>query len=62
MGSLASQDLVEYQDLGPFMDPSAVLQTVLRVLSAANVAKRLELDWQAQNEVCVGTSLMDDQA
>ena len=51
MGSLNSQDMVEYQDLGPFMDPGAVLQTVVRVLAAANVAKRQELDWQAQNEV-----------
>lgn len=51
MGSLASQDLQEYQDLGPFMDPSAVLQTVLRVLAVANLANRMSLDWQAQNEV-----------
>ncbi|KAK9797407.1 hypothetical protein WJX73_006943 [Symbiochloris irregularis] len=50
MGSLQSQDLAPYEDLGPFLNPDAVLQTVLNSLAAANVAKRLELDWQAQNE------------
>lgn len=54
MGSLASQDLQPYEDLGPFLNPDAVLQTVLRSLATANVAKRLELDWQAQNEVMQG--------
>ena len=57
MGSLASQDLAEYQDLGPFLNPDAVLQTCLRALGAANVAKRLELDWQAQNEASVSIGL-----
>lgn len=37
--------------LRPCVDPGAVLATALKTLAACNVAKRLELDWQAQNEV-----------
>ena len=37
--------------LRPCVDPAAVLATVLKTLGVCNVAKRLELDWQANNEV-----------
>ena len=37
--------------LRPCVDPAAVLATVLKTLATCNAAKRLDLDWQAQNEV-----------
>ena len=38
-------------ELRPCVDPSAVLAAALKTLQASNMAKRLDLDWQAQNEV-----------
>ena len=39
-------------ELRPCVDPGAVLATALKTLQTSNAAKRLDLDWQAQNEVC----------
>ncbi|KAK9817952.1 hypothetical protein WJX72_004805 [[Myrmecia] bisecta] len=45
-----ASDEVATEDLQPCSHPEAAMQSVLQVLSQANVAKRKELDWQAQNE------------
>ena len=56
MGSLtpsaSAEDMVGVEDLQPCANPEGMLQGVLQQLGEANVAKRKELDWQAQNQVC----------
>ena len=49
----SSEDIPSAQDLQPSANPSALLQTVLQQLQQANGAKRKELDWQMQNQVCM---------
>lgn len=55
MGSLtpstSAEDMVGVEDLQPCANPEGMLQGVLQQLGEANVAKRKELDWQAQNQV-----------
>ena len=49
--SASAEDMVGVEDLQPCANPEGMLQGVLQQLGEANVAKRKELDWQAQNQV-----------
>ncbi len=49
----SSDDIPSAQDLQPSSNPAGLLSTVLQQLQQANVAKRKELDWQTQNQVCL---------
>ncbi len=51
----SSDDIPSAQDLQPSSNPAGLLSTVLQQLQQANVAKRKELDWQTQNQVCPAT-------
>ena len=49
--SVGSAEDVGKAVLRPCVDPAAVLAAALKTLATCNAAKRLDLDWQAQNEV-----------
>lgn len=49
----SSDDIPSAQDLQPSNNPAGLLSTVLQQLQQANIAKRKELDWQTQNQVCL---------
>lgn len=51
-GELEAGPLIDADALSqPCDDPDATMESTLQALASANAAKRLELDWRAQNKV-----------